>query len=128
MPFNPFAPIVAGMTKQADTGPAGFALQNATPTILSWTVPNDGNAHPVLIMASQYVTSAETGGAVSATITVPSGNSGSPTLFSAGHGTGLFPPSGTLTMIAEAGSTVTIQQSSALTVGAATVWAQIWAA
>lgn len=126
MTFTPFIPVAAGLAKQADTGPAGFALQNATPVILTWTAPNDGNAHPVIVIASQYVTSAETGGAVSVSATVPNGNSGSPTLFSAGHGTGLFPPSSPIALIVEAGSTVTVQQSSALTAGAATVWAQIW--
>ena len=46
----------------ATTGVNGFALQNGTPTILTWTPPNDGQVHRVLLIAQENVTVAETGG------------------------------------------------------------------
>ena len=58
--------IAGGLTRVATTGPNGFALQNGTPTILSWTAPNDGALHDVLIMATEEITVALTGGIVAA--------------------------------------------------------------
>ena len=48
----------------ATTGVNGFMLQNATPNILSWTAPNDGNMHRLIVFATLHVTSSETGGKV----------------------------------------------------------------
>ena len=46
-------------------GRTGFALQDATPTILSWTAQNDGNLHIAILAVVIKVSSAETGGAIS---------------------------------------------------------------
>ena len=51
-------------------GLAGFALQNATPNILTWTAPNDGNYHRVVVAASIGVTSSR------ATSSAPAGRIG----------------------------------------------------
>lgn len=110
-----------------DVGPAGFALQNATPTVLSWTAPNDGKDHLLIVVAALHVTSAETGGQVSVNTTLPDGsglNSGA--FFAAGLGTGTNANSAM--RIVQAGSTSTLTQSSALTAGASLLFAQIYGA
>jgi hypothetical protein len=125
MGFNPFTATPA-LALQASTGVAGFALQDATPTIISWTAPNDGNLHRVEIFASENVTSALTGGTISGSIVSPAGGSpAQPQVIAANQGTGNHV--GTVTGgIVEPGSTVSVIQSSAVTVGAGTVWAEIW--
>jgi hypothetical protein len=109
---------------QASTGAAGFALQNGTPTILSWTAPNDGQLHRATLIAGQHVTSAETGGAVNLNTFLPDGTAVNPSIFPGGGGTG--GTGATTDRIVQAGSTVSLVQSSALTAGAATVWAELW--
>jgi len=114
------------LAQQAATAAAGFALQNATPTIISWTAPSDGNLHRVQIFASMSVGSAETGGTVSYEGTNPDGSTFVHTLFTGGNaGPGEVQPSAQLRIV-KAGTTVSIVQTSALTSGAATVWAEIW--
>lgn len=110
---------------QAATPVAGFALQNATPTIISWTAPNDGNQHRILVISSQHVTVAETGGKIQLNCSLPDGSAAIPPLFGGTSGTGLSVNN--IGVIVEAGATVTITQNTALTAGAATVWAEIWA-
>ena len=109
---------------QATTGVAGFALQNATPTIISWTAPNDGNLHRFIVICSLDVSSAETGGAVSLVCTPPGAGAQTTSLYAGGLGTG--PAYNTQERLVQPGTTVTVEQSSALTGGAATVWAEIW--
>jgi hypothetical protein len=118
---NPFSGALA---KQADTGAAGFTLVNGTPTILTWAVPNDGKAHQVLIIATQDVTLAETGGGVGFTYTAPDGSTAAPTLFSGGAAPSVRHQIDGA--VVQAGSTVTVVQSGALTAGAAVMWATIW--
>lgn len=115
---------VPSIIKQADTGPAGVAMINGTVTILSWTAPNDGQGHRVSVVGDKHVTSNETGGAVTMGWTAPDGMAGTSTLFAGGQAAGLFGSS--LDRVVQAGSTVTVQQSSALTVGASVLFAQIW--
>lgn len=124
MAFSPFA---QPLTKVADTGLPGAALQNGTPVLVTWTAPNDGQMHFVLALAEQHVTVAETGGAVTLSASTPDGgasvNAG---VFAGGSGVG-GAAAFTARFLAP-GATLTIQQTSALTVGAAVVWAQLWAA
>jgi hypothetical protein len=110
----------------ASTPVGGFALQNGTPTVFTWTAPNDGNNHRVLVFASLGVSSAQTGGAVTVQITDPSGNVGTHTLYAGGLGTGSSTGPGEFSMIVKPGSTVTVAQSSAQTLGAATLYAELW--
>lgn len=109
------------------TGTAGFTLVNATPTILSWTAPNDGQSHRVLVWGQVNVTSAETGGKVQVQFNPPGVGAQLTNLDAGGHGTGLAanPPTA---VIVGPGTTVNVVQATALSVGAATLWAEIWAA
>jgi hypothetical protein len=125
MAFLPFG-ATPGLFRQAATPVTGFALQNATPAILSWTAPNDGQLHRVLLLASIDVTSAETGGAVGLNFTAPDGTS-SPFQPVFAAGLGVNAAAGTaLAVMCKAGSTVFFNQTSALSAGAAVVWAEIW--
>lgn len=110
---------------QATTGISGVALANGTPTITSWTAPSDGNMHRFMAISSLHVTSAETGGLVNVTWTAPGGAAGSASLMNSNLGTGLWYDSAPLLLAP--GATVSIVQASALTAGAATIWAEIWA-
>lgn len=106
------------------------ALIDSTQTIVSWTAPNDGNVHWVFFAAGQDVTSATTGGLVQTSYTLPDGTGPiTHTLFAASQAdTGENEPSNTYGRPVEAGSTVSVIQATALSGGAAVVWAAIWGA
>ncbi len=125
LPFAvaPNAGLLAS-TYQAN-GLAGFPLQNGTPTILTWTAPADGQYHRVWLIGGIHVTSAETGGQVTLTIPHPDGSSAAPVVFGAGQGTGSAGGAFNGSIVGP-GQTVTLAQSSALTAGAAVVWAELW--
>jgi len=130
MPSASISPGNSGLALVATTGPNGFAKQNATPQILSWTAPNDGNLHRFMIVATESVTSTETGGQITNSYSAPGGG-GIITvpIFAAGSGAG--PNQGNLgerqAQSIPAGSTVSIQQATALTAGGPTiVYAEIW--
>lgn len=108
----------------ATTGLTGYSLADSTGTILSWVTPNDGAMHRVIISATQSVTTAETGGSVGTSIVTPDNVTNSPAVFAGGDNVGyqyftsmyqLYP-----------GTTVALEQKSALSGGAATVWAEMW--
>jgi hypothetical protein len=124
MTFDPFSTL--GLAKVADTGPNGFTLQNATPTILSWTAPNDGQAHTVIITSDLHVTTLEVGGQITFSVTFPDGSANAGVqVFAGGQAVGV---QGTIQgRLVQPGSTVTVQQASALTGGAAVSWHQILA-
>lgn len=118
------SPFGLGFALEASAGAAGFALQNATPTIATWTTPNDGKVHRALLIASLDVTSAATGGTISITYTMPDGNSHTSTVFATSQTAG-----GHIAVTGvsvEANTAVSVTQSAALTAGAATLWAEIW--
>lgn len=124
LPFA-VAPVLGLLaTTQTATGTTGFALQNATPTILTWTAPNDGNLHRVICIVNGYVSSAETGGAVTLNTVLPNGQAATPNILAGGAGTG--PLAGSALRIVGAGQPVTLAQSSALTAGTAVIWAELW--
>lgn len=114
------------LARRATTGIGGFALQNATPTILSWTPPADGQLHRVLIFASLHVTATETGGLIGVSYDLPDLANTSHTLFSASQATGSIPLPVQISVIVAAGQPVIVNQGSALTAGTATLWAEIW--
>lgn len=99
-----------------------FAKQNATPTILATTpiAPADSNNHLVLITTTTDITTSETGGAVTATITQPNGHAQTVTL-AAGTIAGPAISSTIFGLVVPGGSTISILQSSALTAGSSTV-------
>lgn len=119
----PFSPIGSSLSIQAATPEAGFAFQNGTPTIISWTAPNDGQEHRALFICSDQVTSALTGGQVTVAFTNPGGGTQTITLLTANGAVGAHH---TLDGgIIGPGTTVTIQQATAVTLGAGTIWAEI---
>ncbi len=118
------SPFGAGLQSQATAGASGFALQNATPSIATWTTPNDGKVHRVILIASLDVTSVATGGTISITYTMPDGNTHTSTVFATSQTAG-----GHISVTGvsvEANTTVSVTQSAALTAGAATLWAELW--
>ena len=120
---------VSGLAMQAGTPVGGYALQNGTNTVISWTAPNDGKLHRVHLFAVIEVTSAETGGQITITPVLPDGTGNTKTLFAAGLGAGVAYPVGSSApqdFMIEPGSTFAVNQNSALTAGAAVMWAEIW--
>lgn len=110
---------------QAGTGLNGFVLQNATPTILTWNTPNDGNLHRFMVSGVKDISLAETGGAVNIGFTLPDGTAGNFQQYTGGQAAGVRFGAPTQLIVCKPGTAVTITQS-ALTVGAATVWLEIW--
>jgi hypothetical protein len=116
----------AVLSKVVATVNAGYTLVNGTGTIISWNVPNDGNPHYIVIVVSIDVTSTATGGTISGSIVPPGGGGAAqPQILAGGQGAGNHV--GFTGAVAGAGTTVAVTQSSALTGGAATLWAAIFA-
>jgi len=126
MPDAQLGPV-SGLQKLASTGLNGYNLQNASPvSVISCNIPNDGNLHRFMIFAALHVTSAETGGQITVTYTLPDGTVPSHTLFAAGLGVGDNVPALPYMITVKPGTVISIQQVTALTVGAAIMWAEIW--
>lgn len=108
--------------KVISTGAAGLAKQNATPTFFTYNVPNDGNLHDIMGFGQLAIASSETGGNVqfyrngTALLNMFNGGQGGP------GNVGMSP----ITYTAQPGETITIQQTSALTVGASTMYFEFW--
>lgn len=128
-PIFPYPnPPAGGLSRVATTGDGGFALQDATPNILEWTAPDDGNLHVVQLFSAMDVTIAATGGAVGVNLSVGGGVTVQP-VFNGNLGVALYEGSNgyPLSYVVGPGVTVTMQQTSALTAGAATLYAELWA-
>jgi hypothetical protein len=125
---------IQSLQLQSSTGPAGLALQNGTPTLLTYTAPADGNLHVVEILSALVVTTLEVGGAIGASVvgSAPFGNGGPNPIFASaqaagsyyGGVTGLMVP---LRFVVGPGCTVNVAQTAALTGGAAAYYGEIWA-
>lgn len=115
-----------GLVLQAATPVAGFALVNGTPNIIGWTAPNDGQQHRFTVFTIMDITAAETGGTVNVNFTMPNGVAAGYTILTGGAGAGQNFNQTTQTFICKAGTAVTVVQATALTAGAATMWAEIW--
>jgi len=100
------------------------AMINGTQTICSWTTPGDGNGHQFVIGYIGHVSSNLTGGQVQVVFTDAAGNAATGTLQAANQASGDVGNS--LIRVAAANTTVSVQQNTAATGGAATMWAQIW--
>jgi hypothetical protein len=116
-------PVLSALTRRAITPAGGFALQNGVPTIITWTTPNDGQPHRFQVSAAQNVTVAETAGAVQITYTDPAGNPATVALFPGASGAGA--QYGSADRLAAPNTAISVAQSSALTAGAASVWADL---
>jgi hypothetical protein len=111
---------------QASTGIDGFVKQDATPVMLTWQVPDDGNMHRVAVFCSEQCVTTETGGSVSAFIIPPNGGAAAEPQFLAASLVGGNHVGSTFGIVGP-GVTVTIEQTSALTAGGpTTVWCEIW--
>ena len=126
----PFGGVPA-LQLQAATPVAGVALVNGTPTILIWTAPADGKQHRFMVFASMNVTVTEVGGAVGVAFTTPDQgsltNNAFPGLFTGAQGAGNnYAQAYAVSQVVKPGSTVVVAQTSALTSGAAVLWAEIW--
>lgn len=107
----------------ASTPVAGFTKVNGTPNILTWTAPSDGNMHRVILIVSEFVTAAETGGQLGLTYTQPNGQVSTTTFLNA-QAAGARQTE--VNAAVQAGSTVTFGQNTALTAGGPTlVWADM---
>lgn len=115
----------SGMQLLAATPVAGFNLVNSTPNIFTYTMPNDGNLHRIFLISIKHITSNETGGAVAVTMTLPDGTSATPQIFSGGANSGVVQGNYCARTV-ETGTTVTLAQSSNLSVGATVLWAELW--
>ena len=120
------------MVEVASTGVDGFALQNGTPTILSWTAPSTGGLRTAQVSGYLDVTSQETGGTLLVVLKNPGSTQLLDAIFISGGGTapGVYWPNGADVVFPLAvlpGYSVELVQSSPLTAGAATVFAQIFA-
>ncbi len=114
------------LARQATTGTTGYALVNGTGNIITWAVPNDGNLHTLLIIATLHVTVNEVGGQLAVSWTLPDNTSFLSNFLSASAAAGVAPTVFTATV--KAGATIALTQNTALTGGTATVWAEIWGA
>lgn len=103
----------------ATTTPVGVPLINGTQTILSWTAPQDGQLHRVEVFCTEVVTNATTAGITQVTV-----NGTATTLISGGQAVGS--QIGQAQVILQPGGTITIRQNTAMTAGAATVYAELW--
>lgn len=126
---NPSAlsPALAATSLQllTSTPVAGFALQNGTPIILTWTAPNDGNPHRVLIVATLDVSVVEVGGLVQMRTLDPAGVVVFSQVFAAGQAVGGH--NALVGAVVQPGQAASLNQTNALTSGASTIWADIWA-
>lgn len=118
-----------GLPVVAKTTPNGTALVNGTPTILSWTAPNDGQLHVATYAFAIDVTVLQTGGAVTVNWTSQGvAHNFQPAAGGLAVGAYYTNAGATSQFTVDPGTTVSIVQSSAQTAGAATVAAAILAA
>ena len=107
------------------TGIGGFTLQNATPILFTFEIPNDGEMHRICAFGELVVASAQTGGVISVLMNDPGGTPRTRSLFNGGSGAGYSAIDGFLTLVGP-GQLVTVQQTSVQSAGAAEAWIEIW--
>jgi hypothetical protein len=121
-----FTPFGAPLALVAATPLAGVALQNGTPTFLTWQVPNDGQNHTVFGVATWHATVAGTGGRVNVAGLAPDGSALATQIQAAGQAVGTG--QGGVNLIVAPNQQITVVQSTALTAGAVQSWFELWAA
>jgi hypothetical protein len=125
-------PTVNGLALVAATPEAGYSLV-ASPSgnIVTWQAPNDGKLHQVLTFINMDVTVSLTGGQITGNATLPDGSNPAATIFLASLAAGQYGinsdnyPWGTV-FIAPGGN-YSIFQNTGITLGAAKLWASLWA-
>ena len=106
----------------AETSATGVTLINGTQTILAVTVPNDGKVHQVYAAAYKDVTATLTGGQTRINYTLANGTATYTTTLNTTVATHY---TSRPTLLVTPGSAVTVTQSTAMTAGAAKVYAKI---
>lgn len=114
------------LAQQATTGTAGYALVNGTGSIISWAVPGDGLLHRFAVFGELIAASAA-GGQVNVSFTGPDGSGQNRDLIDS-FTTGFYDLYAHGLWACQAGTTVTVQQHSAMSGGTAKLWAEIWGA
>jgi hypothetical protein len=121
------SPVAAGgITAQATTPVGGVPLINGTQIVLTWNVPNDGKLHYLQVFASMTITTATTGGWIGLYFTAPDNSAAEYDILSGTQAVGFNESIQSFPFICRAGTTVTVRQETAMTAGAATLWASIW--
>jgi hypothetical protein len=128
MPFQNNS-LAGSLAKQAATPATGFALINGTPTIISYTTPNDGNIHTAIVSIAKIVTSTETGGQINITYTI-GGQAQNLVLLGGANAPGVFFTANAIryVMMVDPNTTVSIVQAVALTAGASVVYVELFGA
>ena len=117
--------LPAAVAITAETSATGVALINGTQTILTATVPNDGKVHYVIASFTKDVTTALTGGKMILGHTSAPSVSDFIATTSTAVGVYYNTSKSLLSALSTPGSTVTIKQTTAMTAGAAKVFAKI---
>lgn len=115
---------LGAMALQGTTGDAGYTLVNGTGVIISWTAPNDGNMHRVMVFSWLNVTVTEVGGNIQLSYTGPTGGVNNSGYQSGSQNANVYVQSA-FHLVAP-GSTVSLQQQTALTGGTAVFYAELW--
>ena len=116
---------VTGLPITAETSATGVALINGTQTILTATVPNDGKVHQLAPNVIKTVTTALTGGTVTMSWTNAAGVVSSYKMTGTAVSGYYLSPASTVNTTLKPGTTVTLKQTTAMTAGAAKVYAKI---
>jgi hypothetical protein len=116
------------LNQVATTGLTGYALINGTGNItgLSWTAPNDGALHRVMLVGAVVASGSPAGGAIVVSSTDPSDTArAAQAAFSAPSSGYNFPTEGFYLIYPN--TTFQVKQNSALTAGSATLYCDLWA-
>lgn len=130
--YNTIGPAAPSL--QATTGASGYTLVNGTGDVITWTAPNDGNLHRFIVYIRLIVQTNLTGGQIfiqNANASLANAVNGSGTFaYNANTGAGdyilLRSNVSDEKGILGPGETIKITQSTAVTVGAAVLYAEIW--
>jgi hypothetical protein len=111
---------------QATTGSSGFTLLDSTPTLLTWSVPNDGQVHRVIVLGELVVTTTQAGGEVQLVFNDPAGNSRTESMWAGGLGVGANKVNGNCAFMVGPDQTITLEQTSDQTSGSAIAYVDLW--
>lgn len=115
---------VGTMNLVATTAPNGFSLQNGTPVMATYNVPDDGNVHRLFVAGMRVTSTALTGGTLVVTGTAPDGSAISVQVQGGGQPVGTT--AGNQNIVVQGGSVVNVSQGTAATAGAAKQFVDVW--
>lgn len=121
---QPPAPAAIGSSGQMMrvASVSNVALINGTQQLIQWTAPQDGQPHRAIVIVKVTITNATTGGQITSQV-----NAGGATqLLAATQAAAKFAPPSPGAVL-DPGDTISVAQQTAVTAGAGTVSAEIWA-